>query len=86
MHAQDFTFYLGPGSTGNNSNATTGRVCREDFYLGDDGLCRAECTQFEYWPHRVESAINIIVILSLAIGSTAAVVVITVSCIRRKRL
>ena len=86
MHTQGFIVSLSPGNTTNGSNATTGVECREDFYLGDDGLCRPECTLFEYYPHRVENALNIIFILSIAIGSTAAVVVITVSCIRRKQM
>ena len=86
LYMQEFILSLGRANITNDSNVTTGVVCREDFYLGDDGLCRPECTQFEYFPHHVENAVKIVRILSLAIGSTAAVVVITVSCIRHKRL
>ena len=81
---QAFILSFGPENATNGSNVTV--VCREDFYLGDDGLCRPECTQFEYFPHRVENALHIVRITFFATGITAALVVITVSCIRRKRL
>ena len=86
LNTQDFIVTFPRGNTTNGSNVITGVECREDFYLGDDGLCRPECTQFEYFPHRVENAHDIIFILTIAIASTAAVVVITVSCIRHQRL
>ena len=83
---QGFILSLDPANTTTGSNVTIGVVCREDFYLGDNGLCRPECTQFEYFPHHVENAVKIVRILSFTTGLIAAVVVITVSCIRRKHL
>ena len=61
-------------------------VCREDFYLSEDGLCRAECSKFEYWPHHVEVVFNAIFIVAIVAGTCGGVVVIVVSCIRHKKL
>ena len=60
--------------------------CREDFYLGEDGLCRAECGKFEYWPHHIEDIFNLAFTVALVVGITVGVVVIAVSCIQHKKL
>ena len=69
-----------------SENNTTNIVCQEDFYVGESGLCRAECGRFDYWPHHIEDIVFIAQTIGAALGIIICVVMIMVACVRYKTL
>ena len=76
----------GGGSKESDSSLTNQTVCQEDFYLGEDGLCRAECGKFQYWSHSVEDFFRVLLTISVVTGTTVAVVVLIVAAVKQKKL
>ena len=77
-----------PGTDSQSSSTdnctSTGRACREGFYC-ESGICLPRCDEWEQYPHAIVVAIDVIVILSAAVGLIAGIAVLILSCISWKR-
>ena len=71
----------------NNTNSNLTRECNEGFY-GDEstGVCLPQCGKWKFYPDNVEMVVDVIVIISGAIGTIAGVVGLVLSCIQYKQM
>ena len=60
-------------------------ICLEDFYW-DDGVCTPECGKWSIYSSKLRSAVNVLVIVSLAIGIIGGATVVILSLIRHKKM
>ena len=68
-------------------NTTTGRVCREGFYINETtGLCSPECGVWEEFPHGFIVGIDSVAILTAVINLLGSTVILVLSCISYKRM
>ena len=85
----DFLFYLiedGLQFTGSGELGPM-NICHEDFYLDEEtGTCKPECGKWEMFPHKVENILQVLFIASTAIGAFAGILVVILSCFRRKQM
>ena len=72
------------------TNGTTGiPECSSGFYVGGcPGLpvCRAECGEWEEFPHGSRVALDVIVVLAAVVYIISTVVLVVLSAIRYKRM
>ena len=77
------------GSTNSSSSNTSDvlPMCSDGFYndLQANGLCVPHCGTWLLYPPALETAMNILIIIAMVIGTTGGGVVLLLSCGDRKR-
>ena len=68
-------------------DAQTPLDCSEGFYRDDSSqICVPDCYSWSQYDRNLTVAITAVVIFLAVVGSTAAVSILVISCLKRKRM
>ena len=80
-----FYYYIAVEGVATPQNCTLS--CQENFFCDVQSQhCVPQCPEWNLFPYAVAKSVDVIIIIFAPMGLTAGVVVLVVSCIRRRKV